>query len=102
MPTPGDGCTICFYAFTGPSSEGAPYAGKLFCNRNAPVPVLPLGAHTFWLWPEVQPDYWCGEGVNGFNGSPVHAAIMPPGSAAASNGTFSFSNAATATVVDTN
>ena len=62
-------CSNCLYSFIAPASSDttnnprtSTFAGKRFCNRQAPNPpnVSPSG----WLWPLVADDWWCGEGAD--------------------------------------
>ena len=96
MPSPGDGCATCFFAFTVPQDAGR-WAGLLTCNFNAPAAQ---GIDSAWIWPAVKEDYWCGEGINAVSGTPFNAAVTPisPTSASITTGTFTMSTATMATV----
>jgi len=52
-------CSTCFFARSPPADSGLP-PGTLKCNRDAPIINTNPPAAT-WPWPEVTPDFWCGD-----------------------------------------
>lgn len=96
MPTSGDACSTCFFAFAIPASGGS-FAGKYACAFNAPNPTQ--GPATSFLWPIVASDWWCGHGVGALSGIPFNASVSPT-SGRTSQGTITFTAQSTKTVTD--
>lgn len=78
-------CSNCFFSFVAPADADSitaippaqtpvtRFAGSRFCNRNAPL--ASNQNPTTWLWPQVQDDFWCGEGADSATGLAYGAIV---------------------------
>lgn len=86
-------CSNCFFSFIAPADADGPttipprFAGKRYCNRNAPIPLVSAPAAAQWLWPLVEDDYWCGEGADAISGASYALLVNGvPGTGGAGSG----------------